>query len=80
MTKRRYTFWINDVEAAALKQIKADEGIAESEQVRQAIRDWIARKGYGPAGRQRGGVVREPGRRSGDGVGVQKTRRPKASA
>ena len=43
--KRRYSFWINDAEAAGLKQVKADEGIAESEQLRQAIRDWLKKKG-----------------------------------
>ena len=44
-TKRRYTFWINDTEAEGLRQVKADEGIAESEQIRQAIRDWLGKKG-----------------------------------
>lgn len=39
--KRRYTFWINDAEAAGLKAIKKQDGIAESEQIRQAIRDWL---------------------------------------
>jgi hypothetical protein len=43
--KRRYTFWINEKEADGLKQVKSDEGIAESEQVRQAIRDWLRKKG-----------------------------------
>ncbi len=43
--KRRYTFWINEAEAEGLKQVKIDEGIAESEQVRQAIRDWLKKKG-----------------------------------
>jgi hypothetical protein len=42
--KRRYTFWINDAEAEGLKRVKAEEGIAESEQIRQAIRDWLRRK------------------------------------
>ena len=44
-TKRRYTFWINDTEEAGLRAIKADEGISESEQIRQAIRDWLRKKG-----------------------------------
>ena len=43
-TKRRYTFWINDTEADGLRRVKADEGIAESEQIRQAIRDWLRKK------------------------------------
>jgi hypothetical protein len=41
MTKHRYTFWINEAEADGLKQVKEAEGIAESEQIRQAIRDWL---------------------------------------
>jgi hypothetical protein len=44
-TKRRYTFWINDTEADGLRQVKTAEGIAESEQIRQAIRDWLRKKG-----------------------------------
>ncbi len=43
-TKRRYTFWINDREAEGLKAVKEAEGIAESEQVRQAIRNWLRKK------------------------------------
>ena len=43
--KSRYTVWINEAELTGLKKVKAAEGIAESEQVRQAIRDWLKRKG-----------------------------------
>jgi hypothetical protein len=43
--KRRYTFWINETEAEGLKAVKAEEGIAESEQIRQAVRDWLRKKG-----------------------------------
>ena len=43
-TKRRYTFWINDTEAEGLRWVKAREGITESEQIRQAIRDWLKKK------------------------------------
>lgn len=42
--KRRYSFWINEAEAAGLKAIKEADGIAESEQVRQAIRDWLRKR------------------------------------
>lgn len=45
MPKRRYTFWINEQEAEGLRLVKADEGIAESEQIRQAIRDYLKKKG-----------------------------------
>ena len=44
-TKRRYTFWINDTEEAGLEAVKKLEGISESEQIRQAIRDWLSKKG-----------------------------------
>ena len=43
--KRRYTFWINEAEAEGLRHVKAADGIAESEQIRQAIRDWLRKKG-----------------------------------
>lgn len=45
MTKRRYTFWIDERQAAGLRQVKDMEGIAESEQIRSAIRDYLRRKG-----------------------------------
>ena len=45
MPKKRYSFWINDAEAEGLKAVKADEGISESEQIRQALRDWLRKKG-----------------------------------
>ena len=58
--KRRYTFWINDTEADGLRQIKADEGIAESEQIRQAIRDWLYKKGVNvKAARKRAAETRK---------------------
>jgi hypothetical protein len=53
MLKRRYTFWINESEAAGLRVIKEREGVTESEQIRQAIRDWIARKGIRKAAPRR---------------------------
>jgi hypothetical protein len=47
MTPRKlYSFWINEAEADGLKAVKADEGISESEQIRQAIRDWLRKKGF----------------------------------
>jgi hypothetical protein len=43
-TKHRYTFWINDTESEGLKAVKAAEGISESEQIRQAVREWLRKK------------------------------------
>ena len=42
--RKRYSFWINEPEAAGLKAVKEAEGISESEQIRQAIREWLRRK------------------------------------
>jgi hypothetical protein len=43
--RKRYSFWINDVQADGLKAIKEVEDITESEQIRQAINDWLKKKG-----------------------------------
>jgi hypothetical protein len=43
--RKRYSFWINDVQAAGLKAVKEADDISESEQIRQAINDWLAKKG-----------------------------------
>jgi hypothetical protein len=43
--RRLYNFLIDADLAAALKQVKEDTGIPESEQVRRAIREWMERRG-----------------------------------
>ena len=43
--RKRYSFWINDVQADGLKAVKQAEDITESEQIRQAINDWLKKKG-----------------------------------
>jgi Arc/MetJ-type ribon-helix-helix transcriptional regulator len=53
MPKKRYSFWINDAEAEGLKVVKADEGISESEQIRQALRDWLRKKGVKKTAKRR---------------------------
>jgi hypothetical protein len=58
--KRRYTFWINESEAEGLRSIKDAEGITESEQIRQAIRDWLKRKGVTRAERKRAVTRKRP--------------------
>ena len=57
-TKRRYTFWINEAEADGLKQVKEAEGIAESEQIRQAIRDWLRKHDVKRAAHRAGSAKR----------------------
>jgi hypothetical protein len=41
MERKRYTFWIDVDQAAALKQIKVRDGMPESEQLRRAIAAWL---------------------------------------
>jgi hypothetical protein len=43
--RKRYSFWINDQQAEGLKAVKAAEDISESEQIRQAINEWLRKKG-----------------------------------
>lgn len=46
MTPRaRYTFYIDDDQRAALSAIKERDGISESEQIRRAVQEWIAKRG-----------------------------------
>jgi hypothetical protein len=51
--RKRYSFWINDVQADGLKAVKQAEDITESEQIRQAINDWLKKKGVKKADRKR---------------------------
>src|SRR5262245_15227308 len=43
--RKLYTFAIDPDLAHALKQVKARDGVAESEQVRRALRTWFERRG-----------------------------------
>jgi len=43
--RKRYSFWIGDKQAAGLKAVKAAEDITESEQIRQAVNEWLKKKG-----------------------------------
>lgn len=50
--RKRYSFWINEAEAQGLKAIKEADGTTESEQIRQAIREWLKRKGIKAQGKR----------------------------
>jgi hypothetical protein len=52
-TRRRYSFWIDEVQARGLKLVKARDGVLESEQIRRALDAWLRKKGLarGDAGR-----------------------------
>ena len=42
--RKRYSFWIDDEQAAGLKVVKDRDGAPESEQIRRAINDWLEKK------------------------------------
>ena len=44
-TRKRYTFFLDDVIAKGLKSLKARDGISEAETVRRAIVEFLERKG-----------------------------------
>ena len=58
--RKRYSFWINDVQAAGLKAVKETEDISESEQIRQAINDWLRKKGVTKSDRKRAATRKRP--------------------
>jgi len=58
--RKRYSFWINDVQAEGLKSVKAAEDISESEQIRQALNDWLKKKGVTKSDRRRAGARKRP--------------------
>jgi hypothetical protein len=43
--RKRYSFWIDDEQAAGLKAVKVRDGVLESEQIRRAIDAWLKMKG-----------------------------------
>jgi hypothetical protein len=51
--KRPYTLKIDHELLAALREIKARDGISESEQIRRGIRLWLETKGVVKADRKR---------------------------
>jgi hypothetical protein len=59
--KRLYSFKIDPAVADALKQIKARDGIGESEQIRRGIAMWLQSKGWRQQpGRRRAATRRRP--------------------
>jgi hypothetical protein len=56
LQRKRYSFWINEAQAAGLKRVKELEGISESEQIRQALNNWLRKKAALKAERPRAGT------------------------
>ncbi len=45
MAKRLFSLWLNERELEGLQAVKAADGIAVAELMRQAVRDFLDRKG-----------------------------------
>jgi hypothetical protein len=60
VTRKRYSFWINEAQARALKRIKETEGTSESEQIRIALNEWLTKKGALETGLRRVSPRRKP--------------------
>jgi hypothetical protein len=56
--RKLYSFYINADQAQGLKTVKERDGISESEQIRQALNDWLERKGVKKAERKRAATRR----------------------
>jgi hypothetical protein len=53
VAKKRYSFFITETQAAALKELKDRTGSAEGELIRQALNEFLERKGVMKADRKR---------------------------
>lgn len=60
MTRKRYSFWINEAQAEGLKRVKEAEGTSESEQIRIALNEWLTKKGALETGLRRARTRRKP--------------------
>jgi hypothetical protein len=60
VARLRYNFLIDQAQRDALRDIKEREGIPESEQIRRAIDDWLARRGTKRAERKRAVTRKRP--------------------
>jgi hypothetical protein len=56
--KTRYNFMIEETQRDALRRIKERDGIAESEQIRRAIAEWLERRNEIRADRPRAATRR----------------------
>jgi hypothetical protein len=52
MARKKYSFYIEQNQADALKAVKVRDGVLESEQIRRALNDWFKRMGI-PVGVRR---------------------------
>jgi hypothetical protein len=52
MARKKYSFYIEESQADALKAVKVRDGVLESEQIRRALTEWFKRMGI-PVGVRR---------------------------
>jgi hypothetical protein len=52
MARKKYSFYIEESQADALKAVKERDGVLESEQIRRALNEWLKRMGI-PVGLRR---------------------------
>ena len=52
MARKKYSFYIDESQADALKTVKERDGVLESEQIRRALNEWFKRLGI-PVGVRR---------------------------
>jgi hypothetical protein len=60
VTRRKYSFYIDDEQAEGLKSVKERDGVLESEQIRRAISDWLDKKGVRKTERKRAATRKRP--------------------
>lgn len=58
--RKAYTFWIDEDLLEAIRRIKAEDGVNESEQIRRAIRKWVESRGGQKAERKRAVTRKRP--------------------
>jgi hypothetical protein len=53
MARKKYSFYIDESQADALKAVKVRDGVLESEQIRRALNNWFKRIGISVSVRRR---------------------------
>lgn len=59
VAKKRYSFFITEAQAAALKELKEQTGSAEGELIRQALNEFLERRGVMKAAPRRASTRRK---------------------
>jgi hypothetical protein len=57
--RKRYTFWIDQRQGAALDAVQRRDGILPSEQIRRALDEWFAKRGFKTKAERKRAVTRK---------------------